>query len=111
MAECTVLLLPLDVANASGSVGCGVWNNSCGGLDIATTWQVAYIVIAALVLTVAFPIDAHYTVLQVFGFMLLITLSVGGALGLVVALILDRTIGRRTITTEATRETVGNPEA
>ena len=68
-------------------------------------------VIAALVLTVAFPIDAQYTVLQVFGFMLLMTLSVGGALGLVVALILDRTIGRRTITAEATRETVGNPEA
>jgi hypothetical protein len=62
-------------------------------------------------LTVAFPIDAEYTVLQVFGFMLLITLSVGGALGLVVAIILDRTVGKRTITTQATRETVGNPEA
>ena len=68
-------------------------------------------VIGALVLTVAFPIDAEYTVLQVFGFMLLITLSVGGALGLVVAIILDRTVGKRTITTQATRETVGNPEA
>ena len=68
-------------------------------------------VIGAFVLTVAFPIDAEYTVLQVFGFMLLITLSVGGALGLVVAIILDRTVGKRTITTQATRETVGNPEA
>jgi len=68
-------------------------------------------VIGALVLTVAFPVDAEYTVLQVFGFMLLITLSVGGALGLVVAIILDRTVGKRTITTQATRETVGNPEA
>lgn len=68
-------------------------------------------VFAALVLTVVFPADGQYTVLQVFGFMLLITLSVGGALGLVVALILDRTIGKRSITTEATRETVGNPEA
>jgi hypothetical protein len=68
-------------------------------------------VIGALVLTVAFPIDAEYTVLQVFGFMLLITLSVGGALGLVVAIVLDRTIGKRTITTQATRETVGNPES
>lgn len=68
-------------------------------------------VFAALVLTVVFPPGGQYTVLQVFGFMLLITLSVGGALGLVVALILDRTIGRRTITAEATRETVGNPEA
>jgi hypothetical protein len=68
-------------------------------------------VIGALVLTVAFPVDAEYTVLQVFGFMLLITLSVGGALGLVVAIILDRTVGKRTITTQATRETVGNPES
>ena len=68
-------------------------------------------VIAALLLTVAFPIDAQYTVLQVFGFMLLITLSLGGALGLVVAIILDRTVGKRIITTQATRETVGNPEA
>ncbi|MCF8541160.1 MAG: potassium transporter Trk [Aurantimicrobium sp.] len=68
-------------------------------------------VIAALVLTVVFPIDAQYTVLQVFGFMLLISLSLGGALGLVVAIILDRTVGKRTITTQATRETVGNPEA
>ena len=68
-------------------------------------------VIAALVLTVAFPVDAQYTVLQVFGFMLLISLSIGGALGLVVAIILDRTVGKRTITTQATRETVGNPEA
>ena len=67
-------------------------------------------VIAALVLTVVFPVDAQYTVLQVFGFMLLISLSVGGALGLVVAIILDRTVGKRTITTQATRETVGNPE-
>jgi ATP/ADP translocase len=68
-------------------------------------------VIAALVLTVVFPIDAQYTVLQVFGFMLLISLAIGGALGLVVAIILDRTVGKRTITTQATRETVGNPEA
>ena len=67
-------------------------------------------VIGALVLTVAFPIDAKYTVLQVFGFMLLISLSVGGALGLIVAIILDRTVGKRTVTVEATRETVGNPE-
>jgi hypothetical protein len=63
------------------------------------------------VLTVVFPIDAQYTVLQVFGFMLLISLAIGGALGLVVAIILDRTVGKRTITTQATRETVGNPEA
>ena len=68
-------------------------------------------VIAALILTVAFPTDGEYTVLQVFGFMLLITLVLGGALGLVVAIILDRTVGKRTITAEARHETVGNPEA
>jgi hypothetical protein len=42
--------------------------------------------------------------------MLLISLSVGGALGLLVAIILDRTVGKRTVTVEATRETVGNPQ-
>jgi hypothetical protein len=29
----------------------------------------------------------------------------------VLAIILERTVGKRTITAEATRETVGNPEA
>lgn len=67
-------------------------------------------VIAALILTVVFPADGQYTVLQVFGFMLLITLVLGGALGLVVAIILDRTVGKRTSTAQAERETVGNPD-
>ena len=31
-AECSVLLLPIDVSNAPGSIGCGVWNQLCGGL-------------------------------------------------------------------------------
>ena len=29
LAECTVLLLPLDVGNGTGATGCGVWNNWC----------------------------------------------------------------------------------
>ncbi len=39
MAEATVLLLPLDVGNKSGTVGCGAWNNNCGGIDMVTVWQ------------------------------------------------------------------------
>ena len=40
IAECSILLLPLDVGNRSGLVGCGYWNNNCGGLDMALVWQV-----------------------------------------------------------------------
>ena len=39
MAEATVLLLPLDVGNKSGTVGCGAWNNNCGGIDMVTVWE------------------------------------------------------------------------
>jgi LMBR1 domain-containing protein 1 len=52
IAECTVLLLPMDVANQSGAVGCGAWNNNCGGLDMVMTWQVAYCVIVAMVVVI-----------------------------------------------------------
>ena len=52
LAECTVLLLPMDVANQSGAVGCGPWNNNCNGLDMATTWQVAYLIIIAMIAVV-----------------------------------------------------------
>jgi LMBR1 domain-containing protein 1 len=52
LAECTVLLLPLDIGNKSGAVGCGVWNSDCGGLDMALAWQVAYCTIAAMVVVV-----------------------------------------------------------
>lgn len=52
LAECTVLLLPMDVANQSGAVGCGAWNNNCNGLDMATTWQVAYIIIICMVMII-----------------------------------------------------------
>ncbi len=52
MAECTVLLLPLDVGNMTGTVGCGIWNNNCGGLNMALAWQVAYCIIAGLIVVV-----------------------------------------------------------
>ena len=53
-AECTILLLPLDVGNKVGLVGCGVWNNNCGGLDLSLAWEIAYCCIALLVVVV-FP--------------------------------------------------------
>jgi LMBR1 domain-containing protein 1 len=59
MAECTVLLLPLDVGNSAGAVGCGFWNSNCGGIDMVTVWQVAYCIIAALVVIV-FPFFIFY---------------------------------------------------
>jgi LMBR1 domain-containing protein 1 len=59
MAECTVLLLPLDVGNRSGAVGCGFWNQDCGGIDMVTVWMVAYCIIAALVVIV-FPFFIFY---------------------------------------------------
>ena len=48
MAECTVLLLPMDVANQSGALTVSAY----GGLDMATTWQVAYCIVVALVVLV-----------------------------------------------------------
>jgi hypothetical protein len=99
-AECTVLLLPLDVVrarlraaacagssllrparlpagrltsclpihpsppstlqgNRAGVVGCGFWNNNCGGLDIALVWQIVYCIIAGLIVVV-FPFFIFY---------------------------------------------------
>lgn len=49
LAEGTVLLLPLDIGNRAGVVGCGFWNNNCGGLDLVTAWQALYWCIFALI--------------------------------------------------------------
>ena len=35
-------------------VGCGVWNNDCGGLDLKVAWQIVYITVAILV-AIVFP--------------------------------------------------------
>jgi hypothetical protein len=94
LAECTVLLLPLDVVrlcfwiplsplrqvcrqrcltvpppspschcglqgNRAGVVGCGFWNNNCGGLDIALVWQIVYCIIAGLIVVI-FPFFIFY---------------------------------------------------
>ena len=58
-------------------------------------------VIVDLVLLVFYPVPEGYSVLQIFGFVLLFTAPAGSALGLIVALILDRTVGRRMRTAEA----------
>lgn len=51
-AEAAVLLLPLDVGNRGGLVGCGFWNEDCGGLDMDLVWQMVYVIIAGLVVIV-----------------------------------------------------------
>ena len=59
--------------------------------------------ILALVLTVMFPENNKFEQSQVFGFLLLGGVVVGVALGSIVALILDRVIGRTTATAVADR--------
>ncbi len=51
-------------------------------------------IIAALILTFALPNESEFTLTQIFGFMLLITGTIGGTLGLVFALIVDRYYSR-----------------
>jgi predicted membrane-bound spermidine synthase len=66
-------------------------------------------IIGAMSLTFAFPANAQFTQMQIFGFLTLICGIVGGTLGLVVALILDRIWSNRTITTIAEHDVEGNP--
>lgn len=71
-------------------------------------------ILAAMILTFAFDGTAlpspnttiEYTTLQVFGFVALLCVPIGVALGGAVALILDRTVGRRTREVRADHETV-----
>ena len=58
-AEVTILLLPLDVGNRSGVVGCGVWNDTCGGLDMILIWEMVYCAMAGLVVVVV-PFTIFY---------------------------------------------------
>lgn len=59
LAECTILMLPLDVGNNAGVLGCGAWNNNCGGLDLIAAWEVIYCIIAGL-LVIVFPFFIFY---------------------------------------------------
>lgn len=71
-------------------------------------------IIAALVLTFAFDgtlglspnTGMDYSEGQVFGFLALIFVAIGVGLGGVIALILDRTVGRRTRRVQVDRESV-----
>lgn len=40
-------------------MGCGFWNNNCGGLDLTLVWQIVYCMIAGLVVVI-FPFFIFY---------------------------------------------------
>lgn len=58
-AECAILLLPLDAGNRSGVVGCGFWNNECGGLNMVLVWEIVYCAVAIMVIIVV-PFTVFY---------------------------------------------------
>ncbi|WP_104197435.1 potassium transporter Trk [Cryobacterium sp. M15] len=60
-------------------------------------------VLLALILTISFPENNEYDRVQIFGFLLLGGLAVGTTLGAVVALIIDRIIGRSHVSVVADR--------
>ena len=60
-------------------------------------------VLFALILTLAFPENDEYDRVQIFGFLLLGGLAIGTTLGAVVALVIDRVIGRSRMTVVADR--------
>ena len=65
--------------------------------------------IAALILTVVFPENAEFDATQVFGFLLLAFLTLGIALGAVVAIIIDRVSSRRGKTVVVDRLAAAGP--
>lgn len=75
-------------------------------------------VLVAMILTFAFSGNAapspntgmEYSTLQVFGFVALICVPIGLALGGILALILDRVVGRRTRAVRVDHTTVHVPE-
>ncbi|TFD64418.1 hypothetical protein [Cryobacterium ruanii] len=60
-------------------------------------------VLVALILTISFPESDEYGRVQIFGFLLLGGLAVGTTLGAVVALIIDRIVGRSHVSVVAGR--------
>lgn len=60
-------------------------------------------VLLALILTISFPENDEYDRVQIFGFLLLGGLAVGTTLGAVVALVIDRVIGRSRVSVVADR--------
>lgn len=75
-------------------------------------------IVAALILTFSFDgiaeespyTTAQYTTGQVFGFLLLACVPIGIALGGTVAVVLDRTVGRRTRRVTISHERIRTPE-
>lgn len=60
--------------------------------------------VVAIIATLAFPNTSQYSTFQIFGFLLLCSLVVFGALGLVAALIFANYFEKRSVTTEAVHE-------
>ena len=66
-------------------------------------------VIVALILTFSFPNTSQFSTTQIFGFLVIICAALGGALGLIFALVFDRIWSRRTIVTTAEHEVESKP--
>ncbi|BDI24065.1 hypothetical protein [Herbiconiux sp. L3-i23] len=75
-----------------------IWNFVLAGVIVGA--------VVALILTFAFPIEGEFTAPQIFGFLFLFIGVVFGALGAVVALVVDRRSRRRAREIEVDRETV-----
>lgn len=58
-AEIAVLLMPLDVANRSGTVGCQWKGDACGGLDLSGLWLAVAIIIMVFALFII-PLTIFY---------------------------------------------------
>ncbi|MET0589970.1 MAG: hypothetical protein ABWZ77_02235 [Naasia sp.] len=67
-------------------------------------------VVVALVLTFAFPADQEFSPSQVFGFLLLFSAVVFGALGVVVALVFENISRRRAREIQADRRITNDPD-
>uniref|UniRef100_A0A7R9Y953 Uncharacterized protein n=1 Tax=Pinguiococcus pyrenoidosus TaxID=172671 RepID=A0A7R9Y953_9STRA len=60
LIQITILLLPLDVQNSSGEVGCAQgFNSDCGDLNMRLAWFILYCIMAFLVIIV-FPFAIFY---------------------------------------------------
>ena len=66
-------------------------------------------VLLALILTLAFPESGEYDRVQIFGFLLLGGLAIGTTLGAIVALVIDRIIGRSRTTVVVDRLGASEP--
>lgn len=43
------MLLPFDAANKGGAVGCGDWNDNCGGMQFELIWQILFLAILIII--------------------------------------------------------------